>query len=212
MIRTLDDAIELPWLIFVTYWLIAGFRVNKMVRREPAGSTLARILIMVPAYYLLFSHDVSFGFLNLRFVPYRDWVFLLGSALTWLGVAFAIWARYHLAQFWSASVSLREGHQLIRTGPYSHIRHPIYTGHAHGRAGQRSRCRPLPRAPGIRSGPGRLPLEVHPGGETAREPVWTGIRRAPPPYRILPASFFLTPDFSRYVQSLDFAFPSLLAL
>lgn len=128
MIRTLDDAIELPWLIFVTYWLIAGFRVNKMVRRKPAGSTLARILIMVPAYYLLFSHDVSFGFLNLRFVPYRDWVFLLGSALTWLGVAFAIWARYHLAQFWSASVSLREGHQLILTGPYSHIRHPIYTG------------------------------------------------------------------------------------
>jgi protein-S-isoprenylcysteine O-methyltransferase Ste14 len=41
---------------------------------------------------------------------------------------FAIWARYRLAQFWSASVALRADHQLIRTGPYSHIRHPIYTG------------------------------------------------------------------------------------
>jgi protein-S-isoprenylcysteine O-methyltransferase Ste14 len=128
VILTPDYAIELPWLIFVTYWLIAGFRVNKMERREPAGSTLARILIMAPAYYLLFSHDLDLGLLNLRFVPYRDWIFLLGSALTWVGVGFAICARYHLAQFWSASVALRAGHQLIRTGPYAHIRHPIYTG------------------------------------------------------------------------------------
>jgi protein-S-isoprenylcysteine O-methyltransferase Ste14 len=25
-------------------------------------------------------------------------------------------------------VTLKEGHRLIRTGPYAHVRHPIYTG------------------------------------------------------------------------------------
>jgi hypothetical protein len=41
--------IEVPWLIFVAYWFVAGFWVNKMERREPAGSLAARILVMVPA-------------------------------------------------------------------------------------------------------------------------------------------------------------------
>jgi protein-S-isoprenylcysteine O-methyltransferase Ste14 len=121
-------AIELPWLIFVTYWFLAGFRVNKIERREPAGSLAARILVMVPAYYLLFSDDPNLGFLNRRFMPGTEWTFSIGTALVWLGIAFAIWARYHIAQFWSASIALRQGHQLIRTGPYAHIRHPIYTG------------------------------------------------------------------------------------
>ncbi len=122
------SAIELPWLIFLAYWIFAGFRVNKMERREPAGSTVARILIMIPAYYLLFSDDLSLGLLNGRFITEALWTFALGTALTWLGLAFAIWARYHIAQFWSASVALRAGHQLIRSGPYAQIRHPIYTG------------------------------------------------------------------------------------
>jgi protein-S-isoprenylcysteine O-methyltransferase Ste14 len=123
-----DAAIELPWLIFLAYWILAGFRVNKMERREPTASTAARILVMVPAYYLLFTDDPHLGFLNRRFITEANWTFALGTALTWLGIAFAIWARYHIAQFWSASVALRAGHQLIRSGPYAHIRHPIYTG------------------------------------------------------------------------------------
>jgi protein-S-isoprenylcysteine O-methyltransferase Ste14 len=39
-----------------------------------------------------------------------------------------MWARIHIGKYWSGSVSLHEGHQLIRTGPYARIRHPIYTG------------------------------------------------------------------------------------
>ncbi|HYL46878.1 MAG TPA: isoprenylcysteine carboxylmethyltransferase family protein, partial [Candidatus Limnocylindrales bacterium] len=34
----------------------------------------------------------------------------------------------HLGKYWSAEVTIRSGHELIRTGPYAHIRHPIYTG------------------------------------------------------------------------------------
>ena len=48
--------------------------------------------------------------------------------LTWLGIGLAIWARYHLAEYWSARVTIKEDHQLIRTGPYARLRHPIYSG------------------------------------------------------------------------------------
>lgn len=121
-------AIQLPWLIFVAYWIFASLRVNKMERTEPAGERAARILVNLAAFILLYDYDPRFGVLNRRFLPERDWIFALGSALIWAGIAFAIWARYHIAQYWSASVALRAGHQLIRTGPYARIRHPIYTG------------------------------------------------------------------------------------
>jgi protein-S-isoprenylcysteine O-methyltransferase Ste14 len=121
-------AIALPWTIFLAYWILAGLRVNKMERAEPAGDLVTRMLVMIPAFVLLYSQDPRLGTLNERFVPERDWIFATGSALTFAGVAFAIWARYHIAQYWSATVALRAGHQLIRTGPYAWIRHPIYTG------------------------------------------------------------------------------------
>jgi protein-S-isoprenylcysteine O-methyltransferase Ste14 len=53
---------------------------------------------------------------------------LLGAALVVAGIGFAIWARRHLGKNWSAEVTIREEHKLIRSGPYKYIRHPIYTG------------------------------------------------------------------------------------
>jgi protein-S-isoprenylcysteine O-methyltransferase Ste14 len=121
-------AIALPWLIFFLYWFIAGFRVNRMERTEPRIELLIRILVMALAIKLLYENDPRLGVLNERFVPFRNSIFVVGSALTFAGVAFAIWARHHLGRYWSATVALRADHQLIRTGPYARIRHPIYTG------------------------------------------------------------------------------------
>jgi protein-S-isoprenylcysteine O-methyltransferase Ste14 len=117
-----------PWLIFLAYWVFASLRVNRMVRSEPADEYIGRLLVMAAAFILLYSSDPRFGILNQRFIPDAYWVFVTGSALTYAGIAFAIWARYHIAQYWSATVALRAGHQLIQTGPYARIRHPIYTG------------------------------------------------------------------------------------
>jgi protein-S-isoprenylcysteine O-methyltransferase Ste14 len=124
----LTNAISLPWMIFLAYWIVASFRVNRMEREEPRGEKLLRLFLAVAGWYLLSVNDPRFGVLNRRFVRFHFWVFILGAVLTWAGVAFAIWARYHIGRFWSASVALKTGHELIRSGPYSRIRHPIYTG------------------------------------------------------------------------------------
>ena len=49
-------------------------------------------------------------------------------ALVALGLGYAAQARRHLGANWSATVTLKQGHSLIRSGPYRHVRHPIYTG------------------------------------------------------------------------------------
>lgn len=60
-------------------------------------------------------------------MPVSDAIGESGFAITVIGVAVAIW-RWHLGENWSATVTLQEGHELIRSGPYRYIRHPIYTG------------------------------------------------------------------------------------
>jgi protein-S-isoprenylcysteine O-methyltransferase Ste14 len=57
--------------------------------------------------------------------PLLDWV-LVGVVAG--GFAFCWWARVHLGRLWSASVSVKEGHRTVETGPYRLVRHPIYTG------------------------------------------------------------------------------------
>jgi protein-S-isoprenylcysteine O-methyltransferase Ste14 len=118
----------LPWYGFAAYWAITWLRVKRTKTMEPFASRLATIIPMVLAFELLFSRSLAIGRLRLRFVPAENWIALGGIGLTGLGVAIAIWARYCLGQYWSARITLKEGHRLIRTGPYAFVRHPIYTG------------------------------------------------------------------------------------
>jgi protein-S-isoprenylcysteine O-methyltransferase Ste14 len=52
----------------------------------------------------------------------------MGVALVIIGLAFAVWARAHLGSNWSGTVTIKQDHELIRSGPYAYVRHPIYTG------------------------------------------------------------------------------------
>jgi protein-S-isoprenylcysteine O-methyltransferase Ste14 len=52
----------------------------------------------------------------------------LGSALTFLGIALRRWAARTLGRFFTQSVAIRPGHQVVATGPYRYVRHPGYTG------------------------------------------------------------------------------------
>lgn len=124
----LGASIQICWIVFFVYWIVAARSVNPMRSQEPSARRII-YLLLIAITLILFNADLPyFGPLNRRFVPLSYWIALAGTLLTAAGIAFAIWARNHIGKFWSASVSIREGHQLIRSGPYSRIRHPIYTG------------------------------------------------------------------------------------
>lgn len=117
-----------PWYFFAAYWAISWLRVKRTKTAESVAQRLLTILPMVLAFELLFSRSLRIWPLRLRFLPAEDWIAWSGVALTSVGVAVAIWARYCIGQYWSARVTLKEGHRLIRSGPYAFVRHPIYTG------------------------------------------------------------------------------------
>jgi len=51
-----------------------------------------------------------------------------GALLTAIGIGFAIWARVNLGRNWSSRPTVKEQHELVTTGPYAYVRHPIYSG------------------------------------------------------------------------------------
>ena len=116
------------WFLFGLYWLISAFKLKKTKQRETWQERLRYVLPLLVAFYLLSRHWARYGWLGTRFVPASESVALIGVLLTAAGVAIAIWARWHLGANWSGVVTLKEGHELIRSGPYRTIRHPIYTG------------------------------------------------------------------------------------
>jgi protein-S-isoprenylcysteine O-methyltransferase Ste14 len=119
--------IGLAWEGFAGFWLFAAFFASRAVKRQ---TWLSRILTMVAGavpFALLFI-DRNYGPLSRRFVPGAPWVLVAGVALTYAGLGLAIWARIILGRNWSGTVTIKEDHKLVQTGPYSVVRHPIYSG------------------------------------------------------------------------------------
>ena len=129
------DLVGAAWTAFAAYWLVEGVKARRAERREGAGERFAHVLLMATAFYLVAIYDPRLGKLNERFMGERRWVTDVGVALAFAGVGFAIWARHHIGRYWSARVSIVTEHKLVHTGPYGHIRHPIYTGILVGLAG-----------------------------------------------------------------------------
>ena len=120
--------IQISWLVFLVYWIVAAFSGNKMRSPETPARRLIYWGLIVISLILFNANPRYFGPLNMRFVRRGFWIASTAALLTVAGIAFAIWARNHIGRFWSGSVAIREDQQLIRSGRYSCIRHPIYTG------------------------------------------------------------------------------------
>lgn len=122
-------AISTVWILFLAFWIVSSFMAKRIVKGEGRAGVLRRVLTGIVAYFFFFrADDPRLGPLSLRFVPEKLWIVWIGAAATTLGILFAIWARVHIGKYWSATVALKSEHQLIRSGPYARIRHPIYTG------------------------------------------------------------------------------------
>ena len=120
--------VEVPWIVFVLYWIVSAIRTRDTLQTESFASRYAILLIEAAGFVLLFRHSAGIGFLGNRVMHRTLASAIVGSILTWMGIGLAIWARYHLAEYWSARITIKDDHQLIRSGPYTRLRHPIYSG------------------------------------------------------------------------------------
>jgi protein-S-isoprenylcysteine O-methyltransferase Ste14 len=140
------------WLVWLAYWIYHARGVKRTVRRESAVQRLPYTLPMAASLILFFYPRIlPFPFLHQGILPlffsvhrpYKSdeilatlnqyqlaWAILVCVSVVLLiaGQLFAVWARDVLGRNWSGTVTVKEDHELIETGPYRWVRHPIYTG------------------------------------------------------------------------------------
>lgn len=119
---------EYSWYTLLAVWLVGAFTAKIQARTQPLGPRLLHSFVLLVAFFLIFTSAFDSGFLPRRFVTPSVAIAGTGMALTVLGIAFAIWARFFLGTNWSAAPAVKEGHHLVRSGPYAIVRHPIYSG------------------------------------------------------------------------------------
>lgn len=122
------NIISACWILFSVIWLLAAFWTKRSVYRE---STLQRMRYVIPILvggFLLAKGRRLSDPLSHRVIPHLEALAWAGVVLCVAGLAFCIWARFTLGRNWSGVVTLKGGHELITSGPYALVRHPIYTG------------------------------------------------------------------------------------
>lgn len=119
--------IEWMWIVWGVYWFISSRSAKIAVKQESGAGRFLHLALMTIGISL-FVVRFDLGPLNHHFLPNTPSTNLASVLLVADGVGLSVWARYHLGQYWSSSVSLKEDHRIIETGPYAYLRHPIYSG------------------------------------------------------------------------------------
>jgi protein-S-isoprenylcysteine O-methyltransferase len=111
------------WLVLVVYLVVAA-RDAKPDTQTHLGQSLGLMFAMIAA--ILLPHLSIFNFIN--FAPVNPVLSMMGIIICVAGMAFLVSARQHLGKNWSQTVSAKEGQELVTSGPYRYVRHPMYTG------------------------------------------------------------------------------------
>jgi protein-S-isoprenylcysteine O-methyltransferase Ste14 len=120
--RALDLIFGIGWGLFWLYWLAAAFtkkRGRVPWSRELAIRVVIVIIVIVLARLGVFRHhdvntNVARGALGILFLA--------------LGLGFAIWARVSIGRNWGMPMTQSNDPELVTSGPYRLVRHPIYSG------------------------------------------------------------------------------------
>jgi protein-S-isoprenylcysteine O-methyltransferase Ste14 len=116
------------WLAWIGYWWLSSRNVKKTARRESRLSRWLHLGPLLAAAWLQWAPGLPTSWLTGRFLQQGEPAAWAGVIVAAGGLLFAAWARGHIGRNWSATVTLKQDHELVTTGPYALVRHPIYTG------------------------------------------------------------------------------------
>lgn len=120
--RAVDLVFLAGWVLFWIGWLAAGVRSKpgQMQWRRGAGIRLVILVVII-----VLSRVGAFRGHAATHSPYALGI---GLALFLAGLAFAVWARVHIGRNWGTPMSQKSDPELVTSGPYRLVRHPIYSG------------------------------------------------------------------------------------
>jgi protein-S-isoprenylcysteine O-methyltransferase Ste14 len=120
--RAVQLVFAVGWAAFWLYWLVAAFSVK---RGRVLWSRELRIRAVIVVAVILLTRLGVFRGHGLNTDPWRAG---LGLVLFGLGLAFAIWARVRIGRNWGTPMTQKDEPELVTSGPYHLVRHPIYSG------------------------------------------------------------------------------------
>jgi len=124
--KAIDAIIGVGWLVFWAYWLVMAFTAKSGQSRwtQFAAVRVGAILVVLFLIRLrvLKTHGAAAAPTS------NPWLLGTGLAVFVLGLALAVWARVYLGRNWGMPMSQKADPELVTTGPYARVRHPIYSG------------------------------------------------------------------------------------
>ncbi len=123
-----QSVIGVMWVAWLAYWALASRSAKATQRRESVRSRLTYHLPLILGAVFIGVPGILGPQLEGAFITRAPAWQALEIALVALGLAFAVAARVWLGRNWSSMVTVKQDHELIRSGPYALVRHPIYTG------------------------------------------------------------------------------------
>jgi protein-S-isoprenylcysteine O-methyltransferase Ste14 len=126
--RILTIVIGLCWVAFWLYWAVSAISTKKNTKPEIKQYFAPRLGIIFVAALLAFAFNRLPQSIKDHLFGTNKVVLVLGFVVFLLGLVLAIWARIYLGKNWGMPMSKKHDPELVVTGPYQYIRHPIYTG------------------------------------------------------------------------------------
>jgi protein-S-isoprenylcysteine O-methyltransferase Ste14 len=118
--NTLRIAVGIVWVAFWIFWFASALGAKRGARNS--NWVAGRFAIVIAAVVVI------------RIVHPRSWtsndpvVGAIGAAMFACGLAIAIWARFNIGRNWGMPMTVKEEPELVTSGPYRFVRHPIYSG------------------------------------------------------------------------------------
>lgn len=121
--------IAVCWLVFIVYWAVMAVGAKRSVGSYAWRKQMVlRIVIVLIALMALRFPGVIQAVRVIHSYTAGPLMGSIGAILCAAGIAFAIWARAVLGRNWGMPMSRKQDPELVTSGPYAYVRHPIYTG------------------------------------------------------------------------------------
>jgi protein-S-isoprenylcysteine O-methyltransferase Ste14 len=118
--HTLKTTVAIAWIVFWVYWLASAYGAKRGKggrRRVPmSGVTALAVVVLIRV------------FPNGGLAVNNPVLGAIGAGVFASGIALAIWARTHLGRNWGMPMTQKAEPELVTSGPYRLVRHPIYSG------------------------------------------------------------------------------------
>src|SRR3989338_5362279 len=118
---TSSTIVDYVWFVFVLYWLIVARRAQETAQKR--SQNLLVVVVALVFVFLAVRSKISFGMFAFSPVVQN-----IGAIICILGLAFAVWARIYIGRSWGMPMTVQSEAEMVTSGPYAFVRHPIYTG------------------------------------------------------------------------------------